>query len=181
MASIKLKRIVFPGGAVNVLGQMVKTLETGERGKPVVTKLEYNPDERMVVAEIENKGTVLFPVEQIANLIPMDKEEEEYRVLTPEERLRKRVEETERNAVKFQEPPPSAPAPVGVSVEEAERIRAEFKAKQREKKEVFTADQADESLRRVIDPLFEDQPDEEPKEVPKPKPKKRGRPKKKRG
>jgi hypothetical protein len=206
VASIKLKRITFPGDGVNVLGQPLKTLEMGERGKPVVEKLEYNPEQRMVVAEIENKGTVLFPIEQIANLVPMEREEEEYRVLTPDERLRKRMEETERSTVKLQEPPPAEPAPTGPTEEEAARIRAEFKAKQRElSKAAFGLpsesfdDVIDRSIKKVVEETVstpvEDPPDEEHKEdvkirpdlglgsglISKPKPKKRGRPKKKRG
>ena len=85
MKSIELWGIVLPGMR-SILGKPCQTLRVDSTDKPLVKRLEYHPDERMVVVELAPKptlpempaapNTVLIPEAQISSMVPMPKKQD---------------------------------------------------------------------------------------------------------
>ena len=76
MESIKLWGVVLPR-MTNMLGKSAQTLRIDGKDKPVVTRLEWSPEEGMVLVELESKPemptVILIPREQVSAMVPMPK------------------------------------------------------------------------------------------------------------
>ena len=139
MSLTKLKRVVLPQ-STNVLGTETQLLQMGDSGRPILERLDFEEDKRLVVVEVQGKGVTFIPLERVSCMDPMGPgEEKDYQVTTAERRQQLAVEEAQRQAQlkkKAQEDKAEAARQRSMNLvnpnhqdalKEAERIREEYR------------------------------------------------------
>jgi hypothetical protein len=133
--SIKLKQVLLPR-PMTIFGRTTQTITLGENGTHEISRLEYQEDRRLIVVASPIKGTVLIPLEAINWMEPLkDSEAGNYAIRTIEQKAQdeevKRLEiakAIEEENARIKAIAAAAVSPRGPTAEEAERIRAEYKA-----------------------------------------------------
>lgn len=124
-----------------ILDALFKRLQLGDDGRPLVERLEYNSDQRMVLVELQGKeGVGLIPLENVAGMVPLmkgenielttaeRKQELAVQAALEEQKRRDKVAKDKADAAKQRALDAANSAQKQRDVmKEAERVRAEYR------------------------------------------------------